>query len=502
METDMNTNLLTSCKGYRYENGTAARIDDAVVHEDVVTLYLNGTEHLKIVASNEQLREFGAGFFTASGIAEKILSVTVEGTNVYVDAVLRSDAPASGFAPAKPEMCVTGTLLVAPDEIFALRESLNAEVWRKTGGLHCAALWYDHSCVVTASDIGRHNAVDKVIGWMVLNGISPNQCAVGCTGRQPAGMVVKAVNAGIPIVISRAAVTLKGAKVAESSGVTLIGFVRDGRFTVYTHPERIAGLNPVTGEPKNCAENCGVLASPLRGLRYRDGTAVPVEDAAVAEDTVTLYLNGKEFLKTVVSREHLREFAVGFFVDTGLVCSASDIRSVTVEGSAVFVDAVCTISVAGEMESAGGFSPQKPRGHAPSGGSITPEEIFLIREAINAEVWDATGGLHCAVLFHQHRVVFLASDIGRHNAVDKAIGYMLLNKIPPSECVIGSTGRQPAGMVTKAANAGIPVIVSRAATTDKGILTAKNCGVTLICFVRPPRFTVYTHPERVVTKIT
>ncbi|MDV0442410.1 Sulfur carrier protein FdhD [Methanocorpusculaceae archaeon Ag1] len=489
----MHTNLLTSCKGYRYENGDVAEIDDAVVSEEVITLYLNGAEHLKIVASNEHLTEFGAGFFIASGVAEKILSVSVQGTNIFVDAVVL-DASAE-----KTERCVSNGGTITPDEIFSLREALNAEAWRKTGGLHCAALWYNHSCAFVASDIGRHNAVDKVIGWMVLQGLSSTHCAIGCTGRQPAGMVAKAVNANIPTIVSRAAVTLKGAELAKSSGVTLIGFVREGRFTVYSHPERVAGLNPKDGEPKP-AKSCGTLASPLRGLRYRDDAAVPVEDAAVAEDIVTLYLNGSEFIKTVASLEHLPEFAVGFFVDAGLVCSASDIRSVIVKGSSVYVDAVCTVCVAGEMESSGGFAPHKPRGHAEAGGSITDEEIFIIREAINAEVWDATGGLHCAVLFHDHRVVFLASDIGRHNAVDKVIGYMILHNIPPTECAIGSTGRQPAGMVTKAANAGVPIIVSRAAATEKGIRTAQTFGVTLICFVRPPRFTIYTHPERVVVK--
>ncbi|MDV0444285.1 formate dehydrogenase accessory sulfurtransferase FdhD [Methanorbis rubei] len=489
----MSTSLLTSCKGYRYENGTVAEIDDVVVSEEVITLHLNGSEYLKIVASNEYLTEFGAGFFIASGVAEKILSVCVDGTDIFVDAVVR-DAPS-----AKTERCVSSDGTITPDEIFSLRESLNAEAWQQSGGLHCAALWHNHSCAFVASDIGRHNAVDKVIGWMVLQGLAPSLCAIGCTGRQPAGMVAKAVNAGIPIIVSRAAATLQGAALAESSGVTLVGFAREGRFTVYSRPNRITDLNPTSGEPKP-AQNCGALASPLRGLRYRDGTVVPVEDAAVAEDVVTLYLNGSEFIKTVASLEHLSEFAVGFFVDAGLVCSASDIRSVKVEGASVYVDAVCTVCVAGEMESSGGFAPHKPRGHAEAGGSITPDEIFIIREAINAEVWDATGGLHCAVLFHNHQVVFLASDIGRHNAVDKVIGYMILNNIPPTECAIGSTGRQPAGMVTKAANAGIPIIVSRAASTEKGIKTAQTSHVTLICFARPPRFTIYTHPERVDMK--
>ncbi|MCZ0861572.1 formate dehydrogenase accessory sulfurtransferase FdhD [Methanocorpusculum sp. MG] len=493
----MDEDMIVSCKGYRYQDGSVSEIDDVVVREGTVTLFLNGEMYVRMVASCDMLPELGAGFFTAAGIAERILSVRVEGTEVFVEAELRCDVPPDGFSPAKPVRCIAVTGgRVAPEEIFALREALNTRVWRDTGGMHCAALWYDHRCVVAASDVGRHNAVDKVIGWMVLHQLPPGECMLGSTGRQPAGMVAKAVNAGIPVIAARAAVTVMGAEVAMRTGVTLIGFVREGRFTVYTHPERVTGLCPEAGIPMP-AKECGVLAAPLPGLRYCEGRTVPVEDAAVVEDVVTLFLNGREFIKTVVSCEYLREFAVGFFVGAGLVCSASDILSVRAEGTEVFVEAACTVCVPGEMESAGGFAPLRVRGRVFAGGKITPEEIFAVRDAVNAEVWDATGGLHCAVLFHDHRVVFLASDIGRHNAVDKVIGYMILAGLNPRECAIGSTGRQPAGMVTKAANAGVPIVVSRAAATDAGIAAAEECGVTLVCFTRPPRFTVYAHPERV-----
>ena len=88
-------------------------------------------------------------------------------------------------------------------------------------------------------------------------------------------------------------------------------------------------------------------------------------------------------------------------------------------------------------------------------------------------------------------------DVGRHNTVDKVIGFAVLNGIDLSRCIIGCSGRQPAGMVSKAANAGIPIILSKAATTDQGILTADQTGVTLVCFARGNRFTVYTHPYRI-----
>ena len=83
------------------------------------------------------------------------------------------------------------------------------------------------------------------------------------------------------------------------------------------------------------------------------------------------------------------------------------------------------------------------------------------------------------------------------NTIDKLVGFGVLNDVELSRCVIGCTGRQARGMVSKIANAGVPIIVSKAAPTDKGIFTADEAGVTLICFARGERFTIYSHPHRV-----
>jgi FdhD protein len=107
-------------------------------------------------------------------------------------------------------------------------------------------------------------------------------------------------------------------------------------------------------------------------------------------------------------------------------------------------------------------------------------------------------GVHCSVLFHEEDCIVKSSDVGRHNTVDKVEGYAILNGIDLSMCVIGCTGRQPAGMIKKDANAGIPVVISRAASTDKGITAADAAGITLVCFSRGDLFTIYTHPERIL----
>ena len=226
-----------------WNDGKITEISDIVACEEEIVLYLNGQDFLHIVASSDMLEEFGAGFFIAAGIAKKIRSVRVDGRNVFVEAEVYPDMNArEGFTPAEKKGHVTSKIIIQPEDIFAVREAMNVDVWRQTGGLHCAALWHDHKIIAVSSDIGRHNAVDKLIGVMTLQGIAPGECVLGCTGRQPKGMVMKAVNAGIPVIVGRTAVTYPGAMLAKEEGVTLIGFTRENRFTVYSHPERISGF--------------------------------------------------------------------------------------------------------------------------------------------------------------------------------------------------------------------------------------------------------------------
>jgi len=93
-----------------------------------------------------------------------------------------------------------------------------------------------------------------------------------------------------------------------------------------------------------------------------------------------------------------------------------------------------------------------------------------------------------------------AIDVGRHNAFDKVVGYSFLNGIDLSEHFILSTGRQSAGMVLKAARAGIPLVASKTAPLNSGIDAAQRTGVCLVCFVSDDRMSVFTHPERLLCR--
>jgi len=136
----------------------------------------------------------------------------------------------------------TITTAVAADLPVSLRA--RQTIFEGTGGLHGAGLFTrDGACHGSAEDVGRHNAVDKVIGRMLLDDRLPSSgCSLAVSGRVSYEIVQKAWLAGIGLVCAVSAPTSLAIDLADEAGITLIGFARDGGFNVYTHPARVAGL--------------------------------------------------------------------------------------------------------------------------------------------------------------------------------------------------------------------------------------------------------------------
>ena len=117
---------------------------------------------------------------------------------------------------------------------------LETQLFRETGGCHGAALFnYEGKLLGCKEDIGRHNAIDKVIGDILLKKQNFDNTFLTTTGRLTGDSVLKAIRAEIPIVASLSAAVESGVRLAFTYGITLIGFVRGARMNIYSHPERI-----------------------------------------------------------------------------------------------------------------------------------------------------------------------------------------------------------------------------------------------------------------------
>ena len=152
-----------------------------------------------------------------------------------IDAVRRTAADVAGDA-----------LTISAAGVAALPARLREaqQVFARTGGLHAAGL-FDAAGQLRClrEDVGRHNAVDKVIGWAARENLLPLRGQVlVVSGRIAFEIVQKALIAGLPMVVAISAPTALAVSLAEEAGMTLVGFVRGADFNVYTHPHRIAGL--------------------------------------------------------------------------------------------------------------------------------------------------------------------------------------------------------------------------------------------------------------------
>jgi FdhD protein len=144
------------------------------------------------------------------------------------------------LAPLEAAETVSSEIVAALPRTLRSRQT----IFEETGGLHAAGLFtLDGECRRSAEDVGRHNAVDKVIGAMLFEDRIPLQgYALAVSGRTSYEIIQKAWFAGVPIVCAVSAPSSLAIELAHEAGISLLGFVRDGGFNLYTHPGRIAGV--------------------------------------------------------------------------------------------------------------------------------------------------------------------------------------------------------------------------------------------------------------------
>jgi len=246
------------------------------------------------------------------------------------------------------------------------------------------------------------------------------------------------------------------------------------------------------------------------------GTLEERGDLVASDEAVCLFINGEHYRTLMATPSMIEELAVGHLLGEGVIGSREELRSVEVEPGRVLVELGGEVDVGllnmgrfGVITTACG-SPSPPVAgeglssvRVGSGLEVEAERLWgMVRELnLRSLLFRETGGAHSAMLCDpEGRVLCFAEDVGRHNAVDKAIGAGALGGFDLGGCVLVSSGRQSGEIVLKAARVGVQVVASVAGPLASGVMVAEETGLTLVCFVRGRRMNVYTHPERVLLR--
>ena len=262
----------------QWKAGQQRTIEERTVDDEYTYLFIDFLPPRKFTTYPIDLEDFTIGYCLGEGLIKDysdIESIKIEGTNVLVSTKLshlpEEDLEQEGIVQDRKGNCEhacvcrlleyngvlsdnaggirselktieknTSDLTIDARDIIEDMEYLkeHALIWSKTASVHVAQLVYQDKRIIR-EDVSRHVAVDKVIGAAAREGYDFSQCYITYSGRMPADMLIKVIRVGIPIIISNAAPAGSGIDVAIAGNITMIGFVRGDRFTIYTAPERV-----------------------------------------------------------------------------------------------------------------------------------------------------------------------------------------------------------------------------------------------------------------------
>lgn len=222
-------------------------------------------------------------------------------------------------------------------------------------------------------------------------------------------------------------------------------------------------------------------------IRVDGGSHSVVRDSVAEETQLELHINGSLLRRASLSPCHFREFVAGHLLSEGYIGGREDIAAMHIDGHLANVT----------LRPACG---RKHTEHSEKPGrlAVRTDDVFrAMRMLLDSDAHRATGGFHRAGVFSEDGTAWMVDDIGRHNAMDKAIGHCLLERIDLSKVFVIMTSRISSGLALKCSRAGIPILASRGAPTSLAVDIADGAGITLIGFVRGERMNIYTHEERI-----
>ena len=235
-----------------------------------------------------------------------------------------------------------------------------------------------------------------------------------------------------------------------------------------------------------------------------DGSRIICERELIREHILSVIVNEQPLYRMTCPREYLKELISGRLYTDGLIASADDIdklyfcryeneasvylkHDITTAGGSAVEPSCCTGNrVYADIKRRAALCRLPDH-------DWKPEWVFALAERFSegTKLHHKTSGTHSCFLARENELLFSCEDIGRHNAVDKAVGYGLLNGIDLTECMIYSSGRVPIDMVQKVIAAGIPLLVSKSVPSIESTELAKEYNLNLVCRAYPDQIEVY-----------
>jgi FdhD protein len=283
--------------------------------------------------------------------------------------------------------------------------------------------------------------------------------------------------------------------------------------------------------PRVGAYTCSTMAEPLtsvRVTRVRGADRSPGDDHAATEEPLEIRLHNRPFAVVMRTPGADRELAAGFLLSEQVLRTPDDLGTIEycADATAEHPENIINVTLVGAPGDAldvllagrrqvtmnsscglcGRLTIESLRADAPPlvcTWRIDAPVLVSVPERLRTSqrLFDATGGLHAAGLFSiDGELVAVAEDVGRHNAVDKVIGRMLMQEaLPLGDRLLFVSGRASYEIVQKAFLAGVPLVGSVSAPSSLAIDLASEAGITLVGFLRGDTFNIYTHPERIET---
>ncbi|WP_440952277.1 formate dehydrogenase accessory sulfurtransferase FdhD [Methanococcoides sp. FTZ1] len=253
---------------------------------------------------------------------------------------------------------------------------------------------------------------------------------------------------------------------------------------------------------------------PYRCVELTEDGSNEIDVDVIVEKEFHLSLNDVPIASFFATPREFRELATGFLLCEGFIDHAIDLISVEVEDDKLICHAdICPdrikktrrdIDPDARFDFCSCAIGSRPCGKRMGGETDLKFDRKIFFKAVehlkkDAKTWRRTGGTHSVIVCDsQGEILAFCEDVSRASAVDKAVGKAALAGVEMSNCALVATGRLSVTMVSKAINAGVSVLASKAGPINEGIDLARATGLTLVGFVRPPNMYVYNGIERII----